>query len=347
VPTALAAFTSYGRKAGSARVRVFDWLDHLGLDVPVSDYLGQASNSLRTIARHPASVLRAERTLRLRARAVIGQTALVSRQASPFSNGAVERQILSRAARGVYDFDDALIFTPQRSVEKLWSKRKIWRAAVDAADVVIAGNEYLAGEAEKYSDNVVLIPSCVEPESYQVKSDYALTGSPAAVWLGSPSTEQYLRSIAGPLLAIHESHGLRLTLISAGDATLGALDQMIDRVQWTNESYQQHLALADFGIMPLEDTPWSRGKCAYKLLQYGAAGLPMIGSDVGTNNTVLQRTDGLAVSTAVEWREGIEALIEESATRRAERGANARAAIEEHYSFRAWAESWRGAVGLA
>lgn len=347
MPSDLAAFTSYGRKAGSARVRVFDWLDHLGLDVPVSDYLGQASNSLKTVARHPVSVLRAERTLRHRARAVVGQTALVSRQASPFSNGAVERQILSRAARGVYDFDDALMFTPQRPVERFWSKRKIWRASVDAADIVIAGNEYLAGEAEKYNDNVIVIPSCVEPDSYQLKANYALTGLPVAVWLGSPSTEQYLRSIEGPLLAIHESHGLRLMLISAGEATLGTLDQMIDRVQWTNESYQQHLARADVGIMPLEDTPWSRGKCAYKLLQYGAAGLPMIGSDVGTNSTVLQRADGLAVSTSIEWREGIEALIEESVTRRAERGANARAAIDEHYSFRAWAKSWRRAVGLA
>lgn len=343
----LAAFASYGRKAGSARVRVFDWLDHLGLEIPVSDYLGQPSNSLKTVRRHPFRVLMAERTLRRRSREVGAQTALISRQASPFSNGAIERQILSGAARGVYDFDDALMFTPQRPVERLWSKRKIWRASIDVADVVIAGNDYLADEAGKYNDNVIVIPSCVEPQVYLLKDDYSLAGPPVAVWLGSPSTEQYLRSIAEPLLAIHESHGLRLMLISAGEATLGALDQMIDRVQWTSESYQYHLARADIGIMPLEDTPWSRGKCAYKLLQYGAAGLPMIGSDVGTNSTVLRRADGLAVSSTAEWREAIEALIEEPVKRRAERGKSARLTIDEHYSFRMWAETWRGAVGLA
>jgi hypothetical protein len=42
--------------------------------------------------------------------------------------------------------------------------------------------------------------------------------------------------------------------------------------------------------MPLAlDEPWSRGKCAYKLLQYMAAGVPAVGSDVGMNADLIER----------------------------------------------------------
>ncbi|KQV06131.1 glycosyltransferase [Leifsonia sp. Root112D2] len=344
--TEAAFFTSYGRQAGSARVRVFEWLEHLGAGDNVSSYLGQSSNSISTVARQPLKVVKAERQLRQRARSVGEATAFISRQASPFSNGTIERKILSRANHGVYDFDDALMYTPSSAVERVWSKRRIWRQSVQAADVVIAGNDYLAEAAGRQHENVVVIPSCVEPNDYVAKQAFEISDVPSAVWLGSPSTEQYLSEIAEPLLALHESRGLRLTVISAGDASLAELDRMVDRVQWTLDGYQEHLARADFGIMPLQDSAWSRGKCAYKLLQYGASALPMIGSDVGTNRKVLQLADGLAASTSAEWRDGLETLIDEPATRRAERARSSRAAIIQHYSFSAWADTWRETVGL-
>ena len=43
----------------------------------------------------------------------------------------------------------------------------------------------------------------------------------------------------------------------------------------------------DVGIMPLDDSPWSKGKCAYKLIQYMACKLPVIASPVGANKEVV------------------------------------------------------------
>lgn len=53
--------------------------------------------------------------------------------------------------------------------------------------------------------------------------------------------------------------------------------------QWKLEKQEEEIAQFDIGIMPLFDTPWSRGKCSYKLLQYMAAGVPFIASAVGMN----------------------------------------------------------------
>jgi len=38
--------------------------------------------------------------------------------------------------------------------------------------------------------------------------------------------------------------------------------------KWKLETQEQEIAQFDIGIMPLHDTPWARGKCSYKLLQY-------------------------------------------------------------------------------
>lgn len=343
----LIAVTPYGRAGASSRVRVFDWLDYTGLAAELVDYTGDASNSLRALASKPREVLGAERDLRRLVRRIGGRTVLLSRRASPFSNGRLEAQLLTGAARGVYDFDDALMHSGRSLQERLWSKSMVWASAVRAADFVIAGNEYLAERATRVSRTVTVIPSCVRPEDYPVKADYELGGPATCAWIGTPATEAYLALIAPSLLAVHRSRGLRIRLISRDCASLGELDQMIDRVTWTPDGFAGQLATADFGIMPLEDSEWARGKCAYKLLQYGAAGLPLVGSPVGVNDRVLADADGLSPVNDDEWTEALISIIDEPARRRRARGLRARRLVERDFSFQAWAERWLSAVGVA
>lgn len=344
--THLQTITSYGRRAGSARVRVFDWLDHIGLVAQSHTYLDGATNSPSVLARAPQRLLAAERGLRKLAGSISDDTLLLSRQASPFSNGTIEARLLGNSARGVYDFDDALMHSPGGRLDNLWSKTRVWKRSVVAADVVIAGNDFLANEAALHSREVVVVPSCINPDDYQLKESYEIDVTPRAVWLGSPSTEAYLRVVAAPLLTLHRSSGLRLTVISAGSADLGALEPMVDRVAWAPDTYARGLAAADFGIMPLDDTDWTRGKCAYKLLQYGACGLPMIGSPVGANMAVLKAADGLAASSNDDWTQAMEMILQESTTRRGARGTAGRHAVSSGYSFAAWEGTFLEAIGL-
>lgn len=334
----LYAIATYGRKAGSARVRLFDWLDHLEITANEATFTEAASVSAKHVLRNPSTAIRAELRLSRISREHPPHLFL-SRRASPFARGRLESRLLTSAGRGVYDFDDAL-----------WLHRagpfpleRTWRRSVEAADVVIAGNEMLAAEAREHAAHVVMIPSCVEPADYVRKTDYTID-APRAVWIGSPSTEKYLLQIAAPLRELHRDTGLRLTVISAGDADLGPLSPMIDRVTWHPSTYAAELAAADFGIMPLDDTDWSRGKCAYKLLQYGAAAQIAVASPVGANRLALDRMNGLTASDDAEWFTAMNTALSLTRAQREDRGARARSAVEQHYSFDAWRDAWVDAV---
>lgn len=330
----LRVVASYGRLAGSARVRLFDWLDWLRLDADEFTYTDGPRLGIAGIVRSPRRAVRAEHALRALRRKG-SKRLLISRRASPFSNGSIEADLLRTSGWGIYDFDDALWLSRRGQ----FSLAGIWRKSVQAADVVIAGNEMLANEARRYSSNVVMIPSCVDTITYVPKQIYEID-RPTAGWIGSPATEKYLLSIVDPLLQLNLDFGLRIKLISAGSADLGPLNRMVDRVEWRLDSYAADLASVDFGIMPLDDTEWSRGKCAYKILQYGAVGHMVVASPVGANRLALERLGGVAASNDSEWYEGIRRVLSMDHRDRRAVGQRARNAVEAHYSYRAWHEVW-------
>jgi glycosyltransferase involved in cell wall biosynthesis len=254
---------------------------------------------------------------------------------------------MTAAELAVYDFDDALQWDDGGGLHRrVAPKPPKCHAAVRSADRVIAGNDTLADWATGLCQDVVVIPSCVDPAGYQRKTSYSLADPPLLIWVGSPSTERYLRLISTPLLDFHRRSGARLRLVSGADASLGPLDVMIDRVQWRRDRVGGLLAGADVAIAPLADGPYERGKCAYKIIEYAATGLPVIGSPVGANELALKRFGGYAPSVHDDWSGALDDLVSMSANARRRLGEVARRAVEEHYSFSSWSIAWTDAVGL-
>ena len=77
-----------------------------------------------------------------------------------------------RARRLIFDFDDAVWLRDSYSAKGFDDPRRAarFRATVEACDLVIAGNEYLAVEARKFApaDRVRVIPTCVDVAKYKV-----------------------------------------------------------------------------------------------------------------------------------------------------------------------------------
>jgi glycosyltransferase involved in cell wall biosynthesis len=338
--------SSYGPAGASTRVRALDWLRFLGLEAQVLDYLGTPNVRPGTLLRQPWGVITAERRLRSLRREDPWERLLVSRSMGPFTRGRLEAALLERAGWGVYDFDDALYADSRGGVHRFFGEAAGWSTAVRGADLVIAGNAALAEAAAALNPEVRVIPSCVDPQAYPRKSSYTIGAVPRLIWLGSPSTEPYLQAVASALLQVHRLTGARLTVVSGGQRSLEELDVMTDRVTWNGSRTDALLAEADCGIMPLPDNPFSRGKCAYKLLQYGAAGLPAVASPIGVNADVIGQLDGLAPAAADSWVDALLGVLREPEARRRARGQAARRAVEDHYSFDAWRSEFLRALHL-
>ena len=336
----LTAITPYGPAGASSRVRVLDWFRRFEQPHVVHHYLGAANAAPRTLLSRAPEVWQAERALR--ALDLSDSTLFLHREASPLSSGGLESRLLRQARRSVYDFDDALQWDVRHGLRSLGAKHLKAERSVREADVVVAGSELLADWAGRFGRNVHLVPSCVEPADYLAKASYDVGANPIIGWVGSPSTEKFLRLVERPLLSLHQRFGARLLVVSAGQATLGALDPMVDRVPWDPTTIGAVMTSFDVAIAPLTAELYARGKCAYKILQYAAAALPIVGSAVGANRLVLGRLGAGAAIDEQDWTTHLTDMVTASAGDRAAMGATARRCVEQGYSFAAWHDVMTG-----
>jgi glycosyltransferase involved in cell wall biosynthesis len=99
------------------------------------------------------------------------------------------------------------------------------------------------------------------------------------------------------------------------------------------------------GIGWVPDDPWSRGKCGLKVLQYHAAGLPVVANPVGVQAEFVRDGEtGFRANTTEEWVNAIRVLAGD-ASRRRRLGAAGRRQVEERYSVEAGARLWLEALG--
>src|SRR5437763_508971 len=257
-------------------------------------------------------------------------------------------RILRRAARVLlYDFDDALFCRDSysRKGPMSWARLAHFWATVYAADAVTAGNSYLRDQAAQYiaPQRVHHMPTCVQPSLYPLAAHVRHDADAKLVWIGQHSTLNCL-NFAQPMLAAAANGlpGLELRVICNRFPQLAGI-QVVPR-QWSVATEAAELADADIGVSWLPDDPWSLGKCGLKVLQYMAAGLPVVANPVGMNREmVIHEETGLLAATPEEWAEAIARLADDPKMRR-RMGAAGRATVERHYSVERWAPEFAALI---
>ena len=239
-----------------------------------------------------------------------------------------EQRLLQQNPRVIFDFDDTIFLGDKKRAHIEWICRN--------AAWVTAGNDYLADFARRLTDKVTVLPTVVDTDGYKVK-DHTVT-QPAGIrigWLGSPfSIAETLFPHLEMLAALQKQIGFEVVIISKPRPELPATTLKWNFIPWSPETESEIAQHFDIGVMPLVDDEFQRGKCGLKLLQYMAAGLPVISSPVGINRTIAPH-GGYVAAGAAEWRAAISAL-ENDANLRRDLGLRGRKFCEQHYSLSAW-----------
>jgi len=257
--------------------------------------------------------------------------------------------LLRRACRWLlFDFDDALFCRDSYAAKGTHSprRRRRFAALCRAADGIIAGNTFLAAEAKKYSPRgtVSVVPTCVDPSRYPLASHPRTGAAIQLVWVGSSSTLQGLEAISPILEHLGQRWpGLSLKLLC--DRFLHLQYLAILPVDWTEGQEAAVIAGADIGISWMPDDDWSRGKCGLKVLQYMAAGLPVVANPVGVHREMVRHGEnGFLAETADEWGEAIGRLARDPALRR-RMGTAGRQRVEAEYGVTVAAQRWLEILG--
>ncbi len=309
----VAAITS-GREVPSARFRVRQHIPHLrGFGIDVREYapgvdkyapMPVSLQKLNADFRVPyVLVERAWRGVKQATRipGIVGswqgRITWLERQLLP--GYLTSERLLKRPL--VFDVDDAIWLHPPAGKE-----------AVDRiarfADVVVAGNGYIAEWFSERSRDIRVIPTGVDTDRFRPGNGDRASGRGDFVigWIGTSFNLQFLESIEGAIrkfLADHEE--ARFHVVSDKPPTLmESTGRRILHIPWSVAIETEALRQMDLGIMPLPDTEWTRGKCSFKMLQYMACAIPVVVSPVGMNAEILRMGNvGLPASCEEDWYE--------------------------------------------
>jgi glycosyltransferase involved in cell wall biosynthesis len=210
----------------------------------------------------------------------------------------------------IFDLDDAIWLSRQQQTgdapgRSRFREMKV-RSMCRRSTLVVAGNRFIANFVKPASRRVEIVPTSVDSPypPPEVERDQAVV-----VWIGLPGNLIYLEPLRSTFAGLARAvPGFRLRIVSS--AVPDWPDVPVEFVPWSTNVENHALRSAAVGIMPLPDDDFARGKCAFKLLQYMAVGLPTVASPVGMNRDVVNHgVSGFLATNPAEWSASLRHLL--------------------------------------
>eukprot|EP00831_Metopus_contortus_P005629 TRINITY_DN12125_c0_g1_i2.p3 TRINITY_DN12125_c0_g1~~TRINITY_DN12125_c0_g1_i2.p3 ORF type:complete len:347 (+),score=72.93 TRINITY_DN12125_c0_g1_i2:625-1665(+) len=293
-------FTRYTALGASSRYRFYKYVMELirdGFDVQVSPFFSDAY--LQKLydkgisSRFEALKSYIKRFVDLRRS---GRNLIIEYELLPFVPYFIERWFL-RGKCYILNFDDNV----WEKYTKIWFLRRKYSLLVKHAAGVIVANDYLKKRVRKLNNNVIKIPTALDPDPYcynaEKYSKFTL------VWIGTPITYKYLQAFAPMLRRLADEIDYNLLVIARRELHKQAIEGVnMTFVDWSEDTETFFIPRAHVGIMPLTKDKFSQGKSSFKILQYFASGIPAVVSPVGENKKVVKDgANGFLVDTEEEW----------------------------------------------
>jgi glycosyltransferase involved in cell wall biosynthesis len=328
----------YGQRAASSRHRFLQYtpiLEAHGIQCTVSplfgdNYLDKRFNFNKVSALDVVAAL--INRLKILGEIERYDLIIIHCEVFPYLPAIFEKYISRQKIAYIYDYDDAIFHQYDQHPNKLIRRLlhdKI-RQVISGAFGVIAGSEYLADYARKVNKNVVVLPTAIDLNRYSLPEEKRIPKKNFTIgWIGSPSTAMYLQTIAPALRHFCQEHNAKLVLVGSGKIELPGIPLEIR--SWSEQTEVEEMMQFDVGIMPLSDSPWERGKCAFKLIQYMSCGLPVIASPIGANCAVVEQgVNGFLANSTEDWVKALTALQGDLALRE-RMGKAGRLKVEAQY----------------
>lgn len=342
-------FPRYNRVGASSRYRVFNFIPYfesLGYKCTVvplfdSEYLENRYSSrvavLFSIIK--AYAARIKWLLRLKDY----NLAVIEYELFPFVPPIFELLFKFFSIKYIVDFDDAIFHRYDAHpilIVRLLFRNKI-KCVMNNAHSVIVGNKYLYDYAiSANSKRVYRLATVVDTDKYYQCITENSKDCVTICWIGSPSTSIYLYEVLDVFRMLSLKYKIKLTLLGSNKLSFDGVN--VSYIKWSEESEVEELMKCDIGIMPLANDNWVKGKCGFKLVQYMAAGLPVVASPIGANNEIVDHgVNGFLPTNKDEWVEYLSILIESKELRR-KFGVDGREKIVKNYSYTIANEIYKG-----
>jgi glycosyltransferase involved in cell wall biosynthesis len=272
--------------------------------------------------------------------------AVIEKELFPYLPAFSEFPIRYFRTKIVYDFDDAVWhnYDPSSDRSNLLNLERKIPKLLNLSDAVIVGSRYIEDYCRQSAvDRVTRIPTVVSgkvygPSSSKVDKDCDI------VWIGSGSTSFHILSLKNVLVRLYSEMKITVRLIGFSESLKDELPEFVECLPWTSETEIELMASARIGIMPLEDNPFARGKCGFKLIQYMGLALPVVASPVGENCFIIQHgVNGFLAASEEDWYLALKQLLESNELRSAMGSASFETFSTEYTLERAF-ETYEGVL---
>lgn len=222
----------------------------------------------------------------------------------------VERLFLAKK-RYILGFDDDVWSNYQKS-KMLKTK---YDRLVEKASGVIVANEFLFDKVGQLNPNVIKIPTMVDRDDYV--GEYEKYDRFSVVWIGTPVTYKYILSHAGIFKKLANMIDYDLLIVAKKHLESQRIENVnMKFFDWSPSTEVEIIKRSHVGIMPLDDDGFAHGKSAFKLIQYCAAGLPVVARDLGENRMVVQENiNGFLIGKPDEFISALGALYKDETLR--------------------------------